>query len=149
MVIGRHNLVNKRAVIFNMSGRDIQYEKLLAGLSVQELSILRKYPELQDDAKEIAHLTLDKALWELSEEYDLEIDEYNSQDMFISVEKLEDAVPDWFETSHCGWYKGKDKDELLNWAKELLMQEVRINIWIKYCEYKVKPKPALSTGMYL
>lgn len=146
---GYQPTINKRAVIFNMSQQDSQYQKLLEGLSTKELEILRRYPELIDKLRGISKLTSTQALAELKEEYGLEVDGHMNGDVWISTEKLEEAIPDWFHSDHCGWFKTLQDGEFLDWAKQLLMQEVRINIWIKYLEHKKDPKPEIFYGQYL
>ena len=140
-------VVNKRAAIFNMSQGDKTFQALLDDFSTKELTILKKHSDLLDKVRWISKLNLVQILAELKDEYDLEIDTYHNGDYFISTEKLEDAIPDWFQSNHCGWFKGPAEFEV--WARSLLVQEVRINIWIRYCEHKKNPKSTPSYGMYL
>ena len=141
--------INKKAMVFNMSQRDSEYEKLLSTLSTKELGILQKHDDLIEKVKGITKMTQIQLLQELEDEYDLEVDQYNIENMWLSTEKLEDAIPDWFSTSHCGWFKDVRDGEFTDWAREFLMQEVRINIWIRYQEYKKDHKENPSIGMYL
>jgi len=140
---------NKRAIAFNMSQGDKTFQNLLDGLSAKEVIILRKHQDLMDKVMGICKMTQIQVEAELREEFNLEIDTYNSHDCWISTEKLEDAIPDWFATNHCGWFKGNHDDEFMEWARDFLMQEVRTNIWIRYLEHKKNPKPSVGYGMYL
>lgn len=128
--------VDKRIVVHNMSQGDSAYQKLLDGLSDKELRILWRYPDLIEKVREIVKMPLVQIVAELQEEFSLEIEQYPTDNVWISTEKLEDAIPDWFTSSHCGWFTGTGDPEFLNWARDFLMQEVRINLWIKYLEYK-------------
>jgi len=137
---------NKRALAFNMSQGDRTFQDLLDGLSTKEILIMRKHPELLGRVQEICKMTDVQIIAELEDEYDLEIDQYNSENKWVCTEKLEDAIPDWFSTSHCGWFKDARNGEFEEWARDFLMQEVRINIWIKYLEHKKNPKPWMGSG---
>jgi hypothetical protein len=150
-VFGVGNFANKRAIVFNMAQQNSAFQKLLEGLSVKELEILRRYPELIDRVREIAKMTEVQALAVLKEDYRLEVDGHMNGDVWIATEKLEDAIPDWFHSDHCGWFKTVRDGELLEFAKSLMMQEVRINVWIKYLEHKKNPKMDYpgGYGMYL
>ncbi len=140
---------NKKAIALNMSEGNAVFQGLLNGLAAEELGILRKNPELRDRVREITKMTTVQLEAELREEYNLEIDQYNSQDVWISTEKLDDAIPDWFTTSHCGWYTDSRNGEFMVWARDFLMQEVRINLWIRDMEDKKNPKPISYHGLYL
>lgn len=140
---------NKRAMAFNMSRGDKGFQNLLDGLSAKEVIILRKHSDLIDQVRDIVKMTSIQLQAELREEYNLEIDQYHSNDVWVSTEKLEDAIPDWFTTSHCGWFKNSRDGEFEDWARNFLMQEVRMNIWIRYLEHKKNPKPTPGYGMYL
>jgi hypothetical protein len=141
---------NKRAMVYNMGHGDNGYQTLLDGMSTKEILILKKHPDLIDKVKDITKMTLLQLLAELKDEFNLEVDQYNSNDQWISTENLEDAIPEWFTTNHCGWFKDSRDDEFLDWARNFLMQEVRINIWLRYLEHKKDhPKVTPSYGMYL
>jgi hypothetical protein len=141
--------LNKKAMVFNMSKGDSEYEKLLSCLSTKELRILHKHDDLISKVRGITKMTKVQLLQELEDEYELEVDKYTIDDMWLSCEKLEDAIPDWFSTSHCGWSASEKDGEFVAWAREFLMQEVRINLWIRYQEYKKEHPEGANYGMYL
>lgn len=140
---------NKRVLAFNMSGGSQTFQDLLEGLSTREIIVLRKHTELIDRVREIANMNEPLILQELTEEYKLDVDLYQNGDIWIGTEQLEDSIPDWFETSHCGWFMNREEGEFLEWAKQFLMQEVRINIWTKYLEHQKDPKSEPHYGTYL
>ena len=135
-----------------MSQGDKEFQNLLDGLSTQEVVILKEHSDLIDKVMGITKMTTIQLEAELRDEYNLEIDRYHSDDVWISTEKLEEVIPDWFITSHCGWFKNSGDGEFEEWARGFLMQEVRMNIWFRYLEHK-KKGPALpwvgSGGNYI
>ncbi len=133
--MGPYSFINKQAMVRNMGGGNSQYQSLLNGLSAKEIKILRKHPDLIDTVRDITKMTSVQLLAELKEEYKLEVDQYPSQDMFISTERLEECIPDWFSTNHSGWFISGG-DDFQEWARSFLMQEVRINIWIRYLGHR-------------
>jgi hypothetical protein len=114
------------------------FQNLLEGLSLKELRILRRYPDLSARVGEIARMTTPELIEALSEDYKLNPIDCHGGDVWITTRKLEDSVPDWFATEHTGWMVSLTDGEFDAWAQHFLMQEVRINIWIRYMEYKKK-----------
>ncbi len=133
--MSRYSYANKQAMVRNMGGGDSRYQALLNGLSTKEILILRQHPDLIDAVQNIIKMTSVQLLAELKEEYDLEADQHPTQDMYISTEKLEVCIPDWFLTDHSGWFVSSG-DNFQEWARSFLMQEVRMNIWLRYLEHK-------------
>jgi hypothetical protein len=148
-VFGVSGFANKRAIVFNMAQQNSSFQKLLEGLSVKELDVLRRYPDLIDRVRDIAKLTEVQAIASLKEDFNLEVDGHLNGDVWIATEKLEEAIPEWFHSDHCGWFKTVKDGELLDFAKNIMMQEVRINICLKYLEHKKDPKPEIFYGQYL
>ena len=141
---------NKRAMVFNMSHGDVGYQLLLDGLSTKEILILKKHPDLISWVQEITRMTTVQIIAELQDGFNLEVDEYPTGDLWVNTEKLESFIPDWFTTSHCGWYKDARNGEFEEWAKNFLMQEVRINIWLRYLEHKEDENDTVGHyGLYL
>ncbi len=128
--MGAYAFINRHAMVHNMVGGDSEYQALLNGLSTREIRILRGHPDLVDTVQGIIKMTSVQLLAELKE-YKLEVDQYPTQDMWISLENLEECIPDWFSTNHYGWFVGSG-DNFQEWARNFLMQEVRINIWVRY-----------------
>ncbi len=141
--------VTKAVVTLGMSSGDLACQKLLDGLSVKELQILRNHPDLSERIREIRKMTLVQIIAELEEEFDLEVEKLDSS-YWINTEKLEGAIPEWFNTSHAGWNPGDGSVKgtgisMIEWAKGFLMQEVRIDLWVRYLEHKKNEKPTKSS----
>ena len=141
---------SKKSVASSMSKGDSQYQKLLDGLSSKELEILQKNPDLITRVLEVTKMTEVQVLAELREEYDLEVDSFQTGEYWIGTEKVEDAIPDWFKSSHCGWFlNDTDAGGLVEWAKSFLMQAVRANLWMRYLEHKESLGNSPHFGMYV
>lgn len=133
------------------SGGNI-FQSLLDGLSVKELAILRKHDDLLNRTLVISKMTEAMLLETVKEDYDLNAEEWQTGDVWISTEQIEDQIPDWFKSQHCGWYLSFEQGEFDVWARTFLMQEVRINIWMRYLEHKKKSPPKhehVYPGQYL
>ena len=139
-MMGIYPYANKRALVYSMSQGDSEYQRLLNGLSVKEIQILKRHPDLIAKVHEITKFTQVQISAELREEYDLEVDEYLTRDQWIGTEKLEECLPDWFTSVHCGWYISSHDNEFEEWGRNFLMQEVRMNIWLRYLEHKKNPE---------
>ncbi len=143
-------LGNQRTVLTNsISGGDERFKKPLRAMSTKELVILWRNPDLIVRVKQIVNMFVVDAAAELQDEYGLEIDSFECGDMYVSTEKLEGAVPDWYRPFHVtGWLVSLEDGKFLDWAKDLLLQDVRINLWVRYLEHKKNPL-AVSYGQYL
>ena len=130
---------NRAALLYQIALGDKPLRDLLEGLSTKEVEILQKHSDLVDKTKEISRMTVVQLEAELTEEYDLEIDEHGPEGSWISTEKVEKNLPEWYESNHCGWFRNKANGEFLVWARGFLMQDVRINLWVRYLEHKKDP----------
>lgn len=140
--------LNKAGIVRLIGKDNKEYGNLLAGLSFQELQILSNHDDLVDMGRKITQFTHAQILAELQEEFGLDIDHFSTNDLWIGTERLDDAIPDWFNSSHCGWFKDRLDGSFLTWAQSFLMQEVRINIWIRYLEYKNTKKGGPGKGTH-
>lgn len=140
---------NKRVLAFNMSGGNQTFQELLDGLSTKEIMTLKKHKDLIERIHDIVQMNEALVLQELREKYRLDLDLYQNGDVWIGTEQLEDTIPDWFETSHCGWFMNRGEGEFMEWARRFLMQEIRINIWIRYLEDQKNPNLEPHYGTYL
>ena len=131
-----YSYANRDAIAFNMSKGDSGMQDLLKTLTSKELKILRNYEDLGDRVLAISKMDSQELIDELRDVHDLDIEFHGAFDIWISTEHVEDALPEWFSSEHYGWFRSQKEDEFLKWAKNFLLQEVRINIWIRYMEYK-------------
>lgn len=133
------------------------FKRLTSSLSTKELKILRKHPDLIERVSAISKMNVRELEAELKEEFSLEVEPSSNGDCWISTDALDPYVPEWAKTGHCGWYMGFDDTSLLgadfeDWAQNFLLQEVRMNIWLRYMEHKKSGKSGggiLGWGMYL
>lgn len=112
------------------------FQVLLDGLSAKELRILRKHEDLSDRVLIISKTPYTTLLNTIKESYGLLVENYHSGGVWISTELLQDSIPDWHKSTHSGWYLTANQGEFEVWARHFLMQEVRINIWLRYVEHK-------------
>jgi hypothetical protein len=134
-------LHNKRFLIHNLlvqKHEGATFQGLLEALSLKELRILCKHEDLVDRVSEITKMSDQELLEVVKEDYQLEPANCATGDVWLGVENLEDRIPEDFVTRHSGWYLSLKDGEFNVWAKHFLMQEVRINIWIRYLEHKKK-----------
>lgn len=130
------------------------FKDILECLSLKELTILRDQPDLIKRIKTLTGMTSSDFLKVITEDYGITSDDTCVGDIWLGLSKLEDKIPSWFTTNHCGWYLSVQDGEFQEWAREFLLQEIIINIWIRYIEDKNKKKdiPKVTyplTGMYL
>lgn len=124
----------RQTALFRMSKSNSEVRKILDALPTKELEILEHHPDLQDRIHEIVNMPVDDLTDALTKNFDLIVSQYGTGEVMIDIEKLEDAVPDWLETRHIGWYILIS--ELIGFCRDFLMGEVRTNIYIRYLEYK-------------
>jgi hypothetical protein len=140
-------LVSKAAIAYSLSigsGRAREScERLFCSLTLREIGVLRRNKELVEEVQDIAKMTTAELIIELANNYDLEIErlvpgQVIGESYWIGIEQLEDAIPEWFSTTHDGWHKFDKDEDFSNWAKDFLLQEVRINMWIRLLEQRKK-----------
>lgn len=130
--------------LFIQYGCDRETRELLEKLNNDELKILVKYPDLLERVKTIAKMS-DFCLDHLIRtNYGFRIDSWAAGDYLLSVSELGQRAPDWCQSEHVGWtFHTGDVPQFCKWARDFLMQEVRINVWMRYIEYK---KAALKSN---
>lgn len=111
-------------------------QDLLDTLTNKELRILRKHADLRARVLHISKMDTLQIFEELKDVFDLDIEFFNNHDVWISTERVEDAIPEWFDSHHYGWFRSQTSGEFSEWAKNFLLQEVKINIWVRYMEHK-------------
>jgi hypothetical protein len=114
-------------------------EKLFLSLTQREIGILRRNKDLIDEVHGIAKMSTGELITELKNSYNLDIDVLTpgkliGESYWIGNERLEDAIPKWFSTAHNGWHKFDENNDFSDWAKNFLLQEIRINLWIRLLE---------------
>ncbi len=140
--------LNKSSIMRSMSHKDGGYRELLDGFSGQELRVLRENPDLVSRVKEIAKMSVTQVLTELREEYSLEVDQYEEGSRWINTEKLDGAIPEWFYSDSWGEHVSAREGEFMGWSRNFLVQDVRINIWVRYLQQEKREKSALPPAGY-
>jgi hypothetical protein len=131
----------------NRTGLDSEVlNSLLDRLSLQELKILKKNDDLMDRVTEICKMTSSQLMGCLRDEYGFEINDCQNGDLWIDAgDANEPFVSDWvkeIKLPHDGWYVTTDPktegiDQFVPWARNLLMQEVRVNAALRYFKHKL------------
>lgn len=130
----RHAFINN---MFVRHGCDKETRELLEKLSHKELRILAKYEDLLERVKNIAKMSDMHLDHLMSTEYGFKVDSWSGGDYLLSVSELDNRAPGWWKSQHVGWaFELGNKKQFCDWAKGFLIQEVRINIWMRYIEYR-------------
>lgn len=132
--IHRSSFVNN---LFIRHGCDRETRDLLEKLSNKELQILVVHVDLLDRVKTIAKMSELHLDHVIRTEYGFRVDSWGAGDYLLSVSKLEENAPSWWNSQHVGWtFQQNDVAQFCKWAREFLLEEVRINIWMRYIEHK-------------
>jgi hypothetical protein len=125
------------------------FREMLSSISARELKILIKHKDLIADAMKISGMDKHQLGNKVTTECLLQIEHCTGTcvgDVWIEVDKerAKDFIPDWMtkywndKLPYQGWYMTYECDEndFVPWARDLLLQSVRIGIWERYLEYK-------------
>lgn len=119
------------------------FNDLLDPLTAKELKILKKNEDLIARVTEICKLSKMAMFKHIKTDYDFEISNCSNGDIWVDASDVTDKlVPDWIkpgQLSHSGWYLSFAgvENEFMPWARNLLLQEVRVNMWLRYMEHKL------------
>jgi hypothetical protein len=131
--------------LFIQHGCDKETRDLLCKLPLKELDILVKHTDILGRVKNIAKMSYFHLEHLVTSQYGLKVDAWGSGDYYLGVTGIDDRAPSWWHSDHVGWiFHLGDTPQFTAWARDFLMQEVRINIWMRYLEYKrteLKSKP--------
>jgi hypothetical protein len=131
--------------LFIPHGCDKETRDLLCKLPLKELDILVKHMDILERVKNIAKMSSLHLDHLMTSQYGLKVDAWSDGDYYLGVTNIEDRAPRWWHSDHIGWtFHTGDTAQFCAWARDFLMQEVRINIWIRYFEHKkaeLKSKP--------
>lgn len=119
------------------------FNTLLDQLAVKELKVLKRHDDLVERVIEICKLTKMGMLKTIRDDYKFEVTNCENGDVWIDAsDSCEGLTPDWIKPQqlpHCGWYLSfnGDDNEFMPWARNMLLQEVRVNAWMRYMEHKL------------
>lgn len=146
--------INRAGLIRNMMS---QYSynsvlfKLLGGLGSKELLILQNNPDLIDRLYITSKINLTTAKITLEENFSLIMEQFNDSG-WVNTEKIVNNKPDWSKSLHGGWYI-EDKTDLIDLARDLLVQEIRTNLWMRWIIHQKESKTSINSdtgyGNYL
>ncbi len=126
---------------------------LLDGLSSKELRILKKHEDLVLKVGRISIMHTAELVKEVKDDFGFEITRCHVRsDLWVNIgEDLLAFRPTWCEQTHFGWWLSVDDGEFDVWARNILMQEIRVNISMRYLRDKksTKSSPVIDYGMYL
>jgi hypothetical protein len=128
----------------NKPGLDSKvFNSLLDQLAVKELKVLKRHDDLVARVVEICKLTKMGLLKAIRDDYKFEVQNCQNGDVWVDAsDSVDGLTPDWIDKGqlpHCGWYLtfNGDDSEFVPWARNLLLQEVRVNAWMRYMEHKL------------
>ncbi len=135
--------LNTAGLVHNMAGGDARAKQLLNGLTNKELHILSKNQDLLERIVAITRVSALGLYKVISDRFgfvittvgqgygDFWADLNNETDNNLPEEFVE-----WYrKTEHTGWYLST-VDAFGAWAQDLLMQEIRTNLMLRYIEHK-------------
>jgi len=135
--------LNRLAAIKNMSAKYNQnstLQELLEKLSNKELRLIQKNSDLVDRIYEISKMDMNTASIILEEDFCLSLDDYEGNSCWVGIEEIEKHLPKWIRYTHVGWAL-EEIEEFMSFARDFFLQEVRINLWMRYYEHKKTSKP--------
>lgn len=134
----------KYMLAHSLTGLDSKvFNSLLDPLSIKELKILKKNEDLIERVTDICKMSKMKLLVEIRDKYGFEVSNCQNGDVWIDgAASNEGLTPDWIKKGQLpfsGWYMrfNGDDSEFVPWARNMLFQEVRINMWLRYMEHKL------------
>lgn len=122
-------LVSNMAIVHG-GGND--FRNLIKHLNIQELRILRREEDLTAHVVSITKLDAEGIRKHMLEEWGLVAESCQNDDWWVDIEGIRDRCPKWARAQIEGTYI--DGDDFVNWGRNRLMEEVRVNINIKLIE---------------
>lgn len=125
------------------------FNELLEPLPLKELKILRKNPDLLERVWAICTYTKHGLREHIRDCHAFGIVEGAAGDVWVESKIPDALIPGWISTDledgkvklpFAGWYLTfSRKDNAFEpWARSLLLQEVRTNLWMRYMEHKLE-----------
>lgn len=129
----------------NKPGLDSKiFNELLDSLGVKELKVLKRHVDLTERVVEICKLTKMGLLKTIRDDYKFKVENCQNGDVWIEAsDSVDGLTPDWIDDGqlpYTGWYLtfNGDDNEFMPWARNMLLQEVRVNAWMRYMEHKLE-----------
>ena len=126
--------MDKESLVRNIAARhgySFNLQKLLRDLTKSELKTLQNNPDLVDKVVDISKREENALIEILEEEFDLDIEDCATTGKWIGIDQIEKSKPNWGPDHHIGWAAG-GHEEFLEFARNFMLQEVRINLCVRY-----------------
>ncbi len=138
----KQRMVQEISVLKQQGPKPGIMQHLLKDLSSLELDILRGYDDLMERTLEISRMSEKDLLDKIRESHYLLTEHtYGTGDVYVDADTVVESMPKWIDMSgHFGWFLRLVNGEFSAWARRFLMQEVRINLWIRHMEQAKKRK---------
>ena len=111
------------------SGGGEEFRKLVQDLSLEELHILKQEKSLIDRTVAITTMDADALREHMVRKWNMTVESCMNDDWWVDIEVLRKRYPKWARAIIEGHYLTRDRFE--QWGRELLMEEVHVNISIK------------------
>lgn len=111
------------------SGGGEEFRKLIQDLSLEELYILRQEKNLVDRIVAITTMDTDDLREHMFKKWDMIVKPCMNEDWWVDIEVLRKRYPKWARAIVEGHYLTRGRFE--EWGRELLMEEVHVNINIE------------------
>jgi hypothetical protein len=125
--------LNRGIIVANIAithdaGND--FRKLIDDLTLVELRILKQDEDLIQRVKDILELDAEGIREHMVKVWGLSAESCQNDDWWIDIENIREQCPKWSRAIIEGHYI--DGDTFVKWGQKWLLQEVRVNINIKY-----------------
>jgi len=126
---------NRGIIVSNIAithGAGNDFRKLIDCLTIDELKIMKLDEDLIQRTKDILTLDAEDLREYMVKAWGLTVEECQNNDWWFDVEGIREKCPIWSRAQIEGHYI--DGPDFIKWAQQWLMQEIRVNINIKYIE---------------
>ena len=132
-MFGGHSKMNRGIIVANIAithGADSDFRELINCLTLEELKILKLDEDLIQRVKDVLKLSAEDLREYMVRTWGLLVEECQNNDWWFDIEGVRERCPKWSRATIEGHYV--DGDDFVNWARMWIMQEIRVNINIKY-----------------
>lgn len=123
-------IIVSNIAITHMAGND--FRKLIDCLTLEELKILKLDENLIQRVKDVLDLEAEDLREYMVKTWGLVVEECQNNDWWFDIEGIRERCPKWARATIEGHYV--DGGDFVKWAQQWIMQEIRVNINIKYIE---------------
>jgi hypothetical protein len=128
-------LANKGVIVANLAvtnGGGNGFRHLISHLSLRELHTLRQNKDLIERIKKITKMDAEDLREYMVKNWGLTVESCQNQDWWVDIESIRKTCPKWARAVVEGHYI--DSTDFIKWGCERLMEEVRVNLNIRYIQ---------------